>query len=197
MTLYYQINYTLTDVPEDAAYFHAQFRRVPKLPAKSVYTILDGVRGRGQYVGTYLAWEVQQSRLVGRRGDQVLHRRRQGVSHDLRHRHRRLLLRLVRLREPGDAPLRDVQHALHRPGPGAAARQDLRCAGQRFGLYRWHIADPVRFSKDLKVTIQALGWQSGGRVPAAGGRHRLGGLLVSDRAARQVPGISGQRRAHA
>jgi len=30
--------------------------------------------------------------------------------------------------------------------------------GQRFGLYRWHIADPVRFQEDLKVTIQALGW---------------------------------------
>ena len=29
-----------------------------KLPAKSVYTILDGVQGQGQYVGTYLAWEV-------------------------------------------------------------------------------------------------------------------------------------------
>src|SRR3970282_294186 len=28
MVLYYQINYTLTDVPEDAGYFHAQFRRV-------------------------------------------------------------------------------------------------------------------------------------------------------------------------
>lgn len=35
--------------------------------------------------------------------------------------------------------------------------------GQRFGLYRWHVTDPVRFEKDLKVTIQALGWQSGGR----------------------------------
>src|SRR5574340_367988 len=58
MVLYYQINYTLTDVPQDAACFHAQFRRVNKLKAKDVYTILDGVRGRGQYVGTYLAWEV-------------------------------------------------------------------------------------------------------------------------------------------
>lgn len=27
MRVYYQINYTLTEVPEDAAYFHAQFRR--------------------------------------------------------------------------------------------------------------------------------------------------------------------------
>ena len=31
---------------------------------------------------------------------------------------------------------------------------------QRFGLYRWHIMDPVRFAKDLKVTIQDLGWVS-------------------------------------
>ena len=29
----------------------------------------------------------------------------------------------------------------------------------RFGLYRWHIPDPVRFEKDLKITIQALGWR--------------------------------------
>ena len=35
--------------------------------------------------------------------------------------------------------------------------------GQRFGLYRWHIADPVRFDKELRVAIQALGWQEGGR----------------------------------
>jgi hypothetical protein len=33
----------------------------------------------------------------------------------------------------------------------------------RFGLYRWHIPDPIRFEKDLRVTIQDLGWQSGGR----------------------------------
>jgi len=30
----------------------------------------------------------------------------------------------------------------------------------RFGLYRWHITDPVRFHEDLRVTIQALGWRS-------------------------------------
>src|SRR5208282_3550160 len=31
---------------------------------------------------------------------------------------------------------------------------------QRFGLYRWHIPDPIRFESDLKVTIQALGWRT-------------------------------------
>jgi hypothetical protein len=31
---------------------------------------------------------------------------------------------------------------------------------QRFGLYRWHIMDPIRFENDLRVTIQALGWRT-------------------------------------
>ena len=61
MTLYYQINYTLTDVPDDVAYFHAQFRRANPLPYKEVYTILDGVQGQGHYVGTYLAWGVNNT----------------------------------------------------------------------------------------------------------------------------------------
>ena len=63
---------------------------------------------------------------------------------------------------------------------------------QRFGLYRWHIIDPIRFEKDLQVTIQALGWRVGRPLPAAPGRHRLGGLLVPDRARRAVPGAAGQ-----
>ena len=61
MTLYYQINYALTDVPDDAAYFHAQFRRVNPLPYKQVYTILDGMKGQGHYVGTYMAWGVNNN----------------------------------------------------------------------------------------------------------------------------------------
>lgn len=55
MVVYYQIDYSKGSVPADAAYFHAQFRRVNPVPFKQVYTILDGVEDRGQYVGTYLA----------------------------------------------------------------------------------------------------------------------------------------------
>jgi hypothetical protein len=54
MTLYYQIDYTLTDVPADAGYFHAQFRR-QNPDVTSDYTIVDGIKGKGQYVGVYLA----------------------------------------------------------------------------------------------------------------------------------------------
>ncbi len=56
MTLYYQVNYALGEVPANAAYFHAQFRRENPLKTKGSYTILDGVEGDGQYVGTYLAY---------------------------------------------------------------------------------------------------------------------------------------------
>ncbi|MGN6795881.1 MAG: DUF2961 domain-containing protein, partial [Streptosporangiaceae bacterium] len=34
---------------------------------------------------------------------------------------------------------------------------------QRFGMYRWHLPDPIRFAADIRVTVQALGWRSGGR----------------------------------
>ena len=44
MVLFYQINYALTEAPDDTGYFHAQFRRVNPLPYKDVYTILDGVK---------------------------------------------------------------------------------------------------------------------------------------------------------
>ena len=43
MTLYYQVDYTLTDVPADAAYFHAQFRRANP-NSTSDYTIVDNIR---------------------------------------------------------------------------------------------------------------------------------------------------------
>jgi hypothetical protein len=38
MVLYYQVDYILTEVPSDAAYFHAQFRRVNPLPYKENYS---------------------------------------------------------------------------------------------------------------------------------------------------------------
>lgn len=68
---FYQIDYTLTDVPADRAYLHAQWRRNNPLPYLAVHTLLDGVRGQGHYVGTYLAWG-STTTAGGARGDQVL-----------------------------------------------------------------------------------------------------------------------------
>lgn len=34
---------------------------------------------------------------------------------------------------------------------------------QRFGMYRWHLADPIHFHEELSVDIQALGWRTNHR----------------------------------
>lgn len=163
MALYYQIDYTLTEAPPDAAYFHAQFRRTNPLPYKSVYTILDGVKGRGQYVGVYMAWGVNNTGWWGE-GE-------------------------IKFFMDGDTEFPTIcgtgtedyfcgsynfdvgkENGGYREftTPYAGLAQVIRPDGlyqsqTRFGLYRWHIMDPIRFEQDLRVTIQALGWHAGGK----------------------------------
>ena len=164
-TVYYQINYALTDVPDDAAYFHAQFRRVNPLPYKDVYTIVDGVKGWGHYVGTYLAWGVNNNGWWGEGeikfyldGDSAFPTIAGTGTEDYF---------CGSYDFDAKAPDGSIQyHEFTTPYTGLP--QVLRGDGhyqvqQRFGLYRWHIMDPIRFEKDLKVTIQALGWMSWGR----------------------------------
>lgn len=159
MTLYYQIDYTLTDVPEDAAYFHAQFRRTnPNLT--SDYTMIDGIKGKGHYVGTYMAWGVNNN---GWWGEGEIKFFMDGDS------------KFPTICGTGTEDYFCGSYNFDRNGkynefctPYAGLHQVIRPDGlytsqQRFGLYRWHIADPIRFEKELRITIQDLGWKSGGR----------------------------------
>lgn len=170
MVLYYQITYTLTDIPEDCAYFHAQFRRQNPLPYKDVYTILDGVQGRGQYVGTYMAIGVNHNGWWGE-GEIKFYMDGDtefpticgtgtedyfGGSYNF---------------DPGVMD-KSVNHqyvtftTAHSGLPQIIQPDGVYKSQQRFGMYRWHIMDPVRFEKDLRVTIQDLGWRDqGGYLP--------------------------------
>ncbi|MHB0859485.1 MAG: glycoside hydrolase family 172 protein [Anaerolineae bacterium] len=163
MTLYYQIDYTLTEVPEDAAYLHAQFRRVNPLPYKEVYTILDGVRGQGQYVGTYMAWGVNNTGWWGE-GEIKFYLDGDGEYPTI----------CGTGTEDYFCGSYDFDLGKENGGyrefttPYAGLSQVIRPDGlydaqTRFGMYRWHIMDPIRFEQDLRVTIQALGWRSGHR----------------------------------
>ena len=165
MTLYYQIDYTLTEVPKDAAYFHAQFRRVNPLPFKSVHTILDGVKGWGQYVGTYIAWGVNNNGWWGEGeikffldGDKDFPTICGTGTEDY-------FCGSYNFDTRGpDGKQRYTEFASPYSGLAQVIRPDgLYDANMRFGLYRWHIPDPIRFEQDLRVTIQALGWGAGGR----------------------------------
>ena len=99
LRLFYQITYAETDVPENAGYFHAQWRRAVTDRSNPDYTILDGVKGQGQYVGTFLGLDAAFGRVVRRGGDQVLYGRGPRVSDDLRDGDGGLFLR--ELRVPG------------------------------------------------------------------------------------------------
>jgi Protein of unknown function (DUF2961) len=163
--IYYQVNYTLTEVPADAGYFHAQFRRENPLKARGIYTILDGVRGSGQYVGTYLAVTVNENGWWGEGevkffidGDKDFPTICGTGTEDY-------FCGSYNFETRGaDGKGRYTEFSTPYSGMPQVIRPDgLYQSQQRFSLYRWHIVDPVRFHDGLKVTIQSLGWQSGGR----------------------------------
>lgn len=155
---YYQIDYTLTDVPADRAYFHAQWRRSNPLPYMENHTLLDGVQGQGHYVGTYIAWGVNNNGWWGE-GE-------------------------IKFYMDGDVDWPTIcgtgtedyfggawnfEHPKGEYGvfstaylglPQVIKPDGLYQSQQRFGLYRWHVMDPIRFQEDLRVTIQALGWRA-------------------------------------
>ncbi len=162
MRLYYQIDYTLTQVPKDAAYFHAQFRRINPLPEKEVYTIIDNIKGKGHYVGTYLAWGVNNNGWWGEGeikfyldGDQQFPTICGTGTEDYFCGSYNFENQEKKQYQEFTTPYSGLAQVIRPDG--------LYQSQQRFGLYRWHIADPVRFESDLRVTIQALGWKSGGR----------------------------------
>jgi len=159
MILYYQINYTLTDVPDDAGYFHAQFRRTNPLPYKEVYTLLDGVQGQGHYVGTTMAWGVNNTGWWGEGeikfymdGDADFPTICGTGTEDYFCGSYNFENRETREYQPFTTPYAGLHQVIK---PDGVYRSQ-----QRFGLYRWHIVDPIRFRQDLRVTIQALGWRS-------------------------------------
>jgi len=47
--------------------------------------------------------------------------------------------------------------------------------------------DPIRFERDLRVTIQALGIRSGGDIFLLQDDNRFSGVLVSEPAAQPIP----------
>ena len=156
--VYYQINYTLTDVPPDAAYFHAQFRRNNPLPYKQDHVVLDGIQGQGHYVGTYMAWGSNNNAWWGEGelkfyldGDEWPTICGTGLEDYFCGSYGFLVDGRYRAFTTPYAGMPQVIT----PAPDNVLESQ-----RRFGLYRWHIMDPVRFTSDLRVTCQALGMRS-------------------------------------
>lgn len=155
--IYYQINYTLTDIGDDFGYFHAQYRQQRPVEFKKEYTIVDGIKGKGQYVGTAFFATINSSGKWWGEGE-------------------------VKFFMDGDEEFPTICGTGTEDYFGGAFNWDVNgeyttysapfmgmyyfikpegyCSQARFSCYRWHILDPIRFESDIKVTIQDLGWRN-------------------------------------
>jgi len=144
---FYQFDYSLGEIPENAAYFHAQWRRENCVKFKHEFTILDGVKGEGHYVGTYMAWTQLSNGWWGE-GE-------------------------IKFYIDGDDKFPTIcgtgtedyfggawgfGDTYSTPFLGYPLWYKKENEVIKHGLYRWHIMDPIRFKEDLRVTIQDLGW---------------------------------------
>ncbi|HOE97363.1 MAG TPA: DUF2961 domain-containing protein [Candidatus Sumerlaeota bacterium] len=145
-SFFYQITYELAPVPREAAYFHAQWRRKVVDLDYPEYTILDGVKGQGQYVGTFMALQQTADGWWGE-GE-------------------------IKFFIDGDSEYPTIcgtgtedyfggawgfGDTFSTPFLGYPLWWKEPGAVPRHALYRWHIPDPIRFKQDLRVTIQNLG----------------------------------------
>ena len=152
----------LDALDEDVAYLHAQWRRSNPLPDRETHVLVEGVQGRGHYVGTYLAWGVNSPGWWGEGEIKFW------VEDDRDH---PTICGTGTEDYFGGAWNFDVPGQGYTPfsTPYLGLPQVIRPDGlydsqQRFGMYRWHLADPIRFRSALgRVDIQALGWRSGWR----------------------------------
>ena len=157
-TVFYQVNYTLTEVPEEAAYFHAQFRSAVPLKKGEEYTILDGVKGKGHYVGTAMhvglngtgKWWGEGEVKFYMDGDEYPTICGTGTED--------YFLGAYDWDVGGEyRPYNSLYAGMYYVRPAHHYDNQMR-----FSMYRWHVPDPIRFDSDLKVTIQDLGWYEDG-----------------------------------
>ena len=158
--IYYQLDYELAEVPRDAAYFQESFRAERPLRSAGSYTLLEGARGPGQYVGTAMTFETEGKgwwgegefkffldgdgewpTICGTGTEDYF-----GGSHNF---------------DVGGryGSFSTPYSGLTRVTPPERIYEP----GQRFAMYRWHVTDPIRFEHDLCVTVQVLGWHDDGR----------------------------------
>jgi hypothetical protein len=164
--LYYQIDYTLEEVAEDVQYFHAQFRRVNKLPYKEVYTIVDNIKGKGNYVGTYLAHGARQEGWWGEGeikfymdGDQEFPTICGTGEEDY------FLGSYGYNEKEIDGKLYYTDFSGLYAGFHVIKDRSIEGFIDVFGQYRWHLQDPIHFETDLKITIQSLAWREETYLP--------------------------------
>ena len=159
--IYYQVTYEVGGEYADSGYLHAQWRRSNPLELMKTHTLVDGIEGQGQYVGTYIAWGVNSNGWWGEGEIKFF------LDDDEEY---PTICGTGTEDYFGGAWNFDIpgkgysEYSTSYMGMPQVIRPDgLYVSQQRFGMYRWHILDPIHFFRRLRVDIQALGWRMGWR----------------------------------
>lgn len=147
-SFYYQIDYFQeASLPADTPLFCAQYRQEFPVPSGRDYLILDA-EGRGQYVGTVLSGRARSPMWFGEGDDKFT------IDGE----------KTPRLFGTGTE---DYVCNAWGMGVGTFAyfgvpilEGEWDMVGWRTTVYRWHLPDPVRFDKSLRVEIEDAGWIS-------------------------------------
>ena len=144
--LTYQIDYQETPVPDNSGYFHAQWRRAVSDRQHPDLTLLEA-KGEGRYVGTFLAWTQLSDGWFGEGEVKFF------LDGDTR---------FPTIAGTGTEDYFGGSYGFPENYTTTYVGCTLDHKGKngppKWSLYRWHIMDPIAFHKDLKVTIQTLGW---------------------------------------
>jgi hypothetical protein len=158
---FFQIDYHLTDLPQDIAYLHAVWNRNNPLSNKEDHTLLGQISGKGQYVGTYIAWGSNNSGWWGEGeikffiDDDREYPTICGTGTEDYFGGAWCFWEDAEVYKTYSTPYLGFHQVLLGEHP-------IR-SQTRFGMYRWHIPDAIYFADGLRVTILAIGWRSGGR----------------------------------
>jgi hypothetical protein len=141
-SFYYYLDWQKHDsLPEDTTYFHAEYRQ--QTPAsEGNYTMLE-TEGRGHYVGTVHSAQQVELGWYGE-GDDFFYI--DGADHP-------------QLRGTGTEDYFNDAWGFREfstPYHGVSLYEGV-FPGDRVTAYRWHIADPIPFTKSLKVDIEHRG----------------------------------------
>jgi hypothetical protein len=164
---FYTINYSLhQDLPKQLATFHAQWRRERYVEKGKDYTILDNIKGKGSYIGTYLAWTALERYWWGEGeikfyidGDKDYPTIcgtgvEDYVGGAWGFYEKDDYGQISREESTYNSPFMGYPYHSTVSGTRQIYGYD---AVPMHGLYRWHILDPIHFSSDLRVTIQDIG----------------------------------------
>lgn len=162
--LYYYIDYGLGQLPDNAAYFHAFWSRNNPVDDSHCHVVLPRVNDDGSYVGTFLAFGSNYPGWWGEGEFKFFIDSDREFPTICGTGTEDFFGGAWNFDVPGDgyttfsAPYVGLHQAL--------APDGLYQSQQRFGMYRWHEADAVRFRESLEVTVQDLGWRPSGRYLA-------------------------------